>query len=142
MVYPAINAAIQQRCGKCGSPLECQGGESAYTGTFRWYLSCTCKACGSVTEEDGIGFAPEDLRAAIIKQHGLWELSLVQSASKKAIIAKVLKEALGVSTTEAFALASSNPLAFWRGTKAEVDWLVQQLTGAGVEATAIETAAK
>jgi hypothetical protein len=122
---------ISTKCMKCGNCLTCEAGESLYTGKLKWYLSCSCSKCGSVSEADGLGLPPEDVRTAIINESGLWRLELIQKKTH-VIAAKVLTNAFDIPRT--VALASLGPEGIWKGTKTEVEWLIGLLGKAGVDA--------
>jgi hypothetical protein len=92
-----------------------------------------------VEEADGQGFPPEDLRAAIIAQGGLWHVQL-EEAQSKALVAKVLRRTLTLSPMEALPLVSSGGEVIWRGTRVEIEWLVSLLADAGVGAHGVEEA--
>ena len=124
-------ATIPYPCS-CGSLVQAGVGDIALGGTLCWFVSFRCPECGAATEGDGTGFAPDDIRNAVIAETGLWTLDLDNAADRMRAV-KELRQALGWSLKEAAQQLKATG-ALYRGTRAEAESLRHTLGLRGVSA--------
>ena len=88
-------------------------------------MSFHCRHCRRAFEADGRGTAPDDIRAAILKEDGTWDLVVPKSDDSKTCIVKALRQALKLDLSQAASLLQKIPGAVSSGTEAEMRWLSQ-----------------
>jgi hypothetical protein len=108
-------------CDRCGQPATQAFGE----GGRGWYESFDCPSCGQAYEADGFAPAPEEFRREIIAHEGEWALEV--TASPTTTLLKALRKALSLSLGEAKELKRRMPGELRRGTRYEMETLLQVL---------------
>ena len=108
-------------CDRCGQPASQAFGE----GGRGWYESFHCPSCGQAYEADGFTPAPEEFRQAIIAQEGEWALEA--TASPSTTLLKALREQFSLSLGQAQELKKRMPGELRRGTRYEMEKLLQGL---------------
>lgn len=108
-------------CDRCGQPASQKFGE----GGLGWYESFHCSSCGQAYEADGLIPVPEEFRRAIIAQEGEWTLEA--TAPLSITLLKAFREALSLSLGEAQELKQRMPGELRRGTRYEMEKLLQRL---------------
>jgi hypothetical protein len=109
----------------CGSELHVNAGDSIQNGTYRWYASCHCEKCGSITEIDGctIDSIPDDIKLIIIKNEGEWGIESSASKAKiKYLLNKIFQDK-NIDFPEGY---------FFTGTKNQVNWVKNTLIERGM----------
>lgn len=102
-------------------------GQSLIDGKLRWFRRVT--AGDSVTEEDGVGFAPDCIRRALLEREGKWELVVLSGNRLK--IVKKLRLRLGLDLLSASSVLKLMPGVVYVGTLTEAEWLAQSLVSEG-----------
>ncbi|MCG8550068.1 MAG: hypothetical protein MI799_06680 [Desulfobacterales bacterium] len=123
-------ARMRINCPDCNFDLSVNVGQSIVRDKLVWHRSINCSNCGAVYEEDG-NETPEEIRSAIIKENGLWGISLV-SVESKTIVYKVLRECLGLSLSDITKLSNNDSII--SGTETEVSWLRNKFEDKGISA--------
>ena len=108
-------------CDRCGQAARQAFGE----GGRGWYESFHCPSCGQAYEADGLTPAPEEFRREIIAREGEWVLEA--TATPSVALLKVLREEFALSLDEAQAMKKQMPGELRRGTRYEVEKLLEVL---------------
>jgi hypothetical protein len=108
-------------CDRCGQPASQAFGE----GGRGWYESFHCPSCGRAYEADGFTPAPEEFRRAMIAEEGEWALDV--TAPPSLMLLKAMRQEFSLSLGEAQELKGRLPGELRRGTRYEMEKLVQSL---------------
>lgn len=128
-------AKIESRCGGCGGTLVRQVNQFIDCGQLWWDAEVSCRTCGAGwCEHSGPGKAPEDVRSALLAEHGPSRLRVVGPAPSPVSVLKVLREVWGVSLPQARELADELTDTGLVGTLAEMEFLKTRLRSRGVAA--------
>jgi hypothetical protein len=127
---------IKELCPDCSKEIEVNIAQTVINQSLRWYTSFVCPFCGATEELDGMGFPPEEVREVILSEEGEWNLS-VNSPKEIARTLKTIRQALGLSISDAAKLLKSKPESLISGTNAEMSWLSNLLQVDGVQAEII-----
>ncbi|HEU4321588.1 MAG TPA: hypothetical protein VFS21_00430 [Roseiflexaceae bacterium] len=84
-----------------------------------WNAAYRCERCGHQLELDGSEPTPQNIRQAIIAEHGAWELVIPEGCNRARAL-KVLRSALDLSIVEAAALRNRIPGPVMAGTEHEI----------------------
>ena len=96
-----------------------------------WWRSTWCDQCDITKEEEGSGLPPENYRQVLLHMDGVWAL-VINDYSERVLAMKVVRQTMNLSMKRAQeALGSRDPEVF-RGTKTEIQWLVDLLRNEGV----------
>ena len=90
-----------------------------------WYESFHCESCGQSYEADGRSTAPEEFRQAIIAEEGEWALEA--AAPPPLALLNALREEFSLTLGQAQELKNRMPGELRRGTRYEVEKLLQLL---------------
>lgn len=115
------------QCPDCQSPVAVHVGQFASGGILNWHLALRCERCGAALEGDGHDETPEEIRAAILAEAGEWELHRSGVCNDKLRLTKSLRRILNLSPIAAIALTNEESGILFRGTRAEVEWVAQNL---------------
>jgi hypothetical protein len=116
-------------CDRCGKPASQTFGE----GGMGWYESFHYESCGRSYEADGRSPAPEEFRRAIIAQEGEWALEV--TAPLPLVLLKALREEFSLTLAQAQELKHRLPGELRRGTRYEMEKLLQVLQPAAERGT-------
>ena len=123
-------------CENCQKLVDINVGQAIFRNKLVWNLSYKCKNCGFQLEEDGDGFPPKSIRNRILEMNDTWNLCVFENTNK-AIIIKVIRQALQLNLKEASQYIKRIPGCLMTGTKLEMDWLSQLLQHQGISAKSI-----
>src|SRR5260370_14190871 len=90
-------AILRARCRSCGSEIDVTVGQAVYDSELVWHRGYSCPYCGSRTEEDGRGAAPDEVRYAVLQQEGEWALEVAEIGTGATLALKLLRRALNLS---------------------------------------------
>jgi hypothetical protein len=128
-------AIVRERCRSCGLEIDVTVGQAVHDRELVWHKGYSCPLCGSRTEEDGRGPAPDDLRCAVLHQEGRWALELTVAGTRATIALKLLRQALNLSLGEIGESRKRLPGVVVTGTRAEMDRLLAILSAEGLQAS-------
>ena len=118
---------LKNFCFECGNTVAVTIEQTVFGLQLKWYESSQCLFCNSASEADGVGFAPEEIREAILKAEGKWRLVVVSmKLSDKVKLFKVIRQSLNLSIKEVSTLQNTFP-NMASGTKTEMQWLQKLL---------------
>jgi hypothetical protein len=118
-------------CPNCGQADQLCIGQSSVDGRLRWYESVYCSNCGLVTEADGVGFPPAEIRNWLLATGGEWAVTMTSVNSIPALI-KAVKEHISVEPASLLrALKREGPKVVYAGTRGEAIWLSKILARLG-----------
>ncbi|GAA2212961.1 hypothetical protein GCM10009850_084230 [Nonomuraea monospora] len=104
-------------------------------GRLCWDVEAACQSCGvGWCEGFGSDETPEDIRAALLAEHGPSRLHVAGPVPSLVPVLKVLREVWKVSLPRARELAGDLTSTGLAGTLAEMEFLAIQLRSRGVTA--------
>jgi len=124
---------IKRSCQSCGKPLNVTVGQEMIDGRIVWYESYDCPYCGSRTEVDGKDDTPDEIRNALLAEEGEWGLNISENGPQAIQAIKTLREALGLSLSEAQAAKKKIPGIVATGTRAEMERLRYLLSSSNIQ---------
>ncbi|MFI6733694.1 hypothetical protein ACIBI9_12260 [Nonomuraea sp. NPDC050451] len=128
-------AKIESRCGRCEGTQVRQVNQFIDRGQLWWDAEVYCESCGAyLCEHAGPGRAPEDVRSALLAEHGPSRLCVVGPRPSLVSVLKVLREVSEVSLPRARELADELTDTGLVGTLVEMEFLKIQLRSRGVAA--------
>ncbi|MEU7743519.1 hypothetical protein [Nonomuraea sp. NPDC049158] len=128
-------AKIESRCDGCGGTLVRQVNQFIHRDQLWWDAEFSCASCGAAgCEHSGPGQAPENVRSALLAEHGPSRLCVVGPVSSLASVVKVVREVSQVSLPQARELADKLTDTGLVGTLAEMELLRTRLRSRGVTA--------
>lgn len=127
-------ASIQAICQNCGAAVDMQVGQVLFGGQLEWHETYTCARCGTAIMVDGIGIAPEEVRQAILREEGTWELVVPETGRRALLVLKALRTVFSLSVADAGRLREHLPGAVSSGTHTEMLWLQGLLQDEGLTA--------
>ncbi|GLY49725.1 hypothetical protein [Lentzea sp. NBRC 102530] len=126
------SADLNAPCGTCGGPGTGGFTQIAENGLLRWELGEGCDRCLVQGCDRGRGAGPADLRAELLAQHGAYRLSVPEGTRG---VAKVLRDVLGLSLSEAQEAARALRGPGYEGTCVELTLVAELLDVAGPVST-------
>jgi hypothetical protein len=130
--FPSLHAAccaavrwtelfdLRESCPACGGGRRYSFGESRrFERPYAWWRSDACSVCG-VTETDGEGPMPQELRRLELERTGAWCVQLVREQTLSGW--STVREALGLSPAVLGELKRRLPCVIFRGTQGEALW--------------------
>ncbi|MGW6404385.1 hypothetical protein [Streptomyces sp. NPDC055134] len=130
---------VTARCDDCGGALICDIGQYIDRGQLWWGTEGACKSCPSRwCEQDTGGATPEEIRQALLAEHGSARLRLADNESSLIAVLRVLREALHLSLGQARAMADELKESGLVGTVVEMELIAGGLQLRSVTTT-IET---
>ncbi|MEV0346559.1 hypothetical protein AB0H88_12385 [Nonomuraea sp. NPDC050680] len=128
-------AKIESRCGSCEGTLVRQVNQFIDNGQLCWDAEVACESCGTGwCEQFGSGETPEDIRSALLAEHGPSRLCVVGPVPNLVSVLKVLREVWEVPIPQARELADKLTDTGLVGTLAEMEFLHTRLRSRGVAA--------
>ncbi|GAA2316719.1 hypothetical protein GCM10010149_81050 [Nonomuraea roseoviolacea subsp. roseoviolacea] len=126
-------AKIPSRCDRCGGSSVRQVNQFINCGQLWWDAEFSCAFCGDGgCEHAGPGQAPEDVRSALLAEHGPSRLCVVGPVASLVSVMQVLREVAKVSLPRARELADELTDTGLVGTLAEMEFLRNRLRSRGV----------
>ncbi|WP_394616714.1 hypothetical protein JNUCC0626_44975 [Lentzea sp. JNUCC 0626] len=126
------SANLDAPCGTCGGPGDSGFTQIAENGLLRWELDEGCERCPVQGCDRGQGPGPAEPRAALLAEHGAYRLTLPEETSGAA---KVVRDVLGLSLTEAQEAARALRGHGYEGTYVELALVAELLNVAGPVST-------
>lgn len=126
-------ASIQWICPDCGAAIDMSVGQYVYNNELSWYGAYRCGRCGNAVEIDGDANTPEDVRQAILREEGTWELVVSETGQRRLLVLKVLRGVFSLSLADVAQLRNHLPGAISTGTHAEMLWLQSLLAAEGLK---------
>ncbi len=105
---------IEQACPSCGGRRELRFGERIFETGNRWYESTSCRDCRAMTEADGGGELPDDLRAIEFARNGRWRVAVESPATT--VDWRAMRDLLGLDLAATAALKKRVPGVVAEGT--------------------------
>ncbi|WP_327422562.1 hypothetical protein OG763_21855 [Streptomyces sp. NBC_01230] len=132
---------VTARCDACGGVLILDVGQYIDHGQLWWGTEGACTACpNGWCEQDTGGATPEEIRNALLVEHGPAQLRLADDASSLVPVLRVLREMLRLPLGQARVMASALQETGLVGTLVEMELIADGLQHRSV-ATTIETLA-
>ncbi|WP_328626063.1 hypothetical protein OHA88_16200 [Streptomyces sp. NBC_00353] len=132
---------VTARCDDCGGVLILDVGQYIDHGQLWWGTEGACTACpNGWCEQDTGGATPEDIRNALLVEHGPAQLRLADDESSLVPVLRVLREILRLPLSQARVMASALQETGLVGTLVEMELIADGLQRRSV-ATTIETLA-
>lgn len=125
-------ARLAGSCQTCGSPCDGWAVQLTRDNRLRWELEWECGACGTVSHDGDWGPAPDEVRGALLSQHGRYRLRLEDSESRGGGILKVFRQVFNSSLGESQEYASMLRRCGYEGTLVEIELLSDLLRREGV----------
>lgn len=132
---------VKARCEHCGGVLILDVGQYLDHGQLWWGTEGACTACpNGWCEQDTGGATPEEIRNALLVEHGPAQLRLADDESSLVPVLRVLREILHLSLGQARVMARALQETGLVGKPVEMELIADALQRRSV-ATAIETLA-
>ncbi|MER7178456.1 hypothetical protein ABT404_03010 [Streptomyces hyaluromycini] len=124
MITAAQGVKVTTPCVTCGGVLVRDIGQFIDGGQLRWSVEGQCRACPNAWCETGAGPTPEEIRRALLDEHGAVRLRLATKEIKETSLVLVLR-----------ALRDMSHLSL-----GEARLMAAELSGAGLVGTSVEMA--
>ncbi|MEU5757038.1 hypothetical protein [Streptomyces sp. NPDC047829] len=122
-------------CASCGGVLVRDVGQFIDRGQLRWGVEGRCQACDNAWCEMGAGSAPEEIRQALLAEHGATRLRLATRETSLVPVLRALREVRHLSLGEARLAAAALRGAGLVGTSVEMAHLAEGLRKRSVATT-------
>lgn len=130
---------ITTLCEACGGMLIRDTGQFIDRGRLWWGTEGACQTCPVAwCEQDSDGATPEEIRQALLTEHGPARLRLMEPEASRVTVLRVLREVHDLSLAQARAMAEELRTTGLVGTFVEMELIAAQLRHRSV-AVAIET---
>jgi hypothetical protein len=130
MIQQAVE--FDMTCTNCDRPGQGWMVQIVKSSKLRWEIDWVCESCG-IAHAGGWGPAPENIRSALISEHGLICVHVPGDRNHRGKTLKAFRHAFGVSIQEAKAMADELAGAGWCGTRVEASLIMELLIASGVE---------
>ncbi|MFF3020923.1 hypothetical protein [Streptomyces sp. NPDC057939] len=119
---------IATRCDACGGVLTRDMGQFIDRGLLCWGTEGACQSCTIAwCEEDSGGETPEEIRQALLSEHGPARLRLIEPEIDPVAVLRALREMHGLTLTQAKALADELKTTGLMGTLVEMELIAARL---------------
>ncbi|MFD4829800.1 hypothetical protein ACFWPV_08060 [Streptomyces uncialis] len=126
-------------CEACGGILIRDTGQFLDQGTLWWGTEGTCRSCPAAwCEQDSGGATPEEIRQALLTEHGPARLRLTAPEANRVTVLRVLREVHELSPAQARAQAGELRTSGLVGTLVEMELIAARLRDRSVAVT-VET---
>nr|WSX47791.1 hypothetical protein OG409_01740 [Streptomyces sp. NBC_00974] len=130
---------ITTRCEACGGVLMRDTGQFIDRGRLWWGTEGTCLACPVAWCEQDFGdTTPEEIRQALLAEHGPARLRLTEPEASAVPVLRALREVHGLSLAQARAMTDELKTTGLVGTFVEMELVASRLRHHSVEVT-VET---
>ncbi|MGQ4484253.1 hypothetical protein ACN6LM_002581 [Streptomyces sp. SAS_281] len=126
---------VTSRCAACGGVLVRDVGQFTERGQLRWGIEGRCQKCPEGWCETGTGPAPQEVRQALLAEHGAVRLRLADKGGSLVPVLRALREMNGLSLGEARLAAADLSGEGLIGTFVEMTLLAQGLERRSVATT-------
>lgn len=132
---------ITTRCDDCGGELISDIGQFIDGGQVWWGAEGSCRTCPNAwCEQDSGATTPEEIRQALLAEHGSARLRLTEPESSTVPVLRVLREIHGLSLAQARAMTDELKTTGLVGTLVEMEFVAAGFRRRSVAAT-VEPAA-
>ncbi|MFE5942037.1 hypothetical protein [Streptomyces sp. NPDC056480] len=119
---------VETRCDACGGVLTRDVGQFIDRGRLWWGTEGACRSCPLAwCEEDSGGETPEEIRQALLSEHGPARLWLIAPETSPVAVLRALREVHGVTLAQAKALADDLKTTGLTGTLVEMELVAARL---------------
>lgn len=130
---------ITTRCEACGGTLTIDAGQYIERGRLRWGTERHCQSCpDGWCERDSGDVTPEQVRQALLVEHGPARLRLAETSTNAVPVLRALREVHGLSLAQARSVADELRMHGLTGTRVEMELVASRLRHHSVGAT-VET---
>jgi hypothetical protein len=126
---------VTSQCANCDGVLVRDLGQLIERGQLRWGVEGRCEACTNAWCETGAGPAPEEVRQALLAEHGAARLRLATKETSLVPVLRVLREMHHLSLDEARLTAADLMGAGLIGTSVEMAHLAEGLRTRSIDTT-------
>ncbi|MEU8438738.1 hypothetical protein AB0F18_38835 [Streptomyces sp. NPDC029216] len=140
MITATQGVEITSSCPACGGVLVRDVGQFIERGQLRWGIEGRCHACANGWCEMGVGPAPEEIRQALLAQHGFARLRLAAETNLVPVL-RALREMRHLSLGEARLTAAELSGVGLVGTSVEMAHLAEGLRKRSVSTTLVPSPA-
>ncbi|WP_310726940.1 hypothetical protein [Streptomyces sp. N2A] len=137
MITAAQGAKIAALCASCGGVLVRDIGQFIDRGQLRWSVEGQCRACPNAWCEMGAGPAPEELRQALLAEHGAARLHLPAKETSLVHVLRALRETRHLTLGEARLTAVELRKVGLVGTSVEMAHLAEALRKRSIATTVV-----
>ncbi|MER5942841.1 hypothetical protein ABT121_36750 [Streptomyces sp. NPDC001928] len=141
MITATQGVKVTSTCAACGGVLVRDLGQFVDRGQLRWGIEGRCQACPNAWCETGAGPAPQEIRQALLAEHGATRLRLATEAASLAPVLRALREMRHLSLGEARLSAAELSGAGMVGTSVEMAHLAEGLRKRSVPTTLVPSPA-
>jgi hypothetical protein len=127
MITATQGVKVTSTCAACGGVLVRDVGQFIDRGQLRWGVEGRCQACLNAWCEMGAGPAPQEIRQALLAEHGAVRLRLATSEASLVPVLRALREMLHLSLGQARLTAAELSGAGLVGTCVEIEHLAEGL---------------
>ncbi|MEU6878873.1 hypothetical protein [Streptomyces sp. NPDC046712] len=135
MVTATQGVKVTSPCAACGGVLVRDVGQFIDRGQLRWGVEGRCHGCPNAWCEMGVAPAPEEIRQALLAEHGAALLRLAAEEASVVPVMRALREMRGLSLDEARLTAAGLRGAGLVGTFVEMTHLADGLRKRSVATT-------
>jgi hypothetical protein len=135
MITATQGAKVTSPCVTCGGVLVRDVGQFIDRGQLRWSLEGQCQACHNTWCETGAGPTPEEIRQALLAEHGAARLRLATKEASLVPVLRALRETSHLSLGEAQLTAAELSGGGMVGTSVEMAYLADGLRKRSVATT-------
>ncbi|MFI1395858.1 hypothetical protein [Streptomyces sp. NPDC020681] len=135
MITATQGVKITSPCATCGGVLVRDVGQFIDRGQLRWSVEGRCQACPNAWCEMGADPAPEEIRQALLAEHGAARLRLATKETSLVPVLRALREIRHLSLGEARLTAADLSGVGLVGTSVEMAHLAEGLRKRSVATT-------
>ncbi len=141
MITATQGAKVTSACVACGGVLVRDLGQFVDRGRLRWGIEGRCRDCPNAWCETGAGPAPQEIRQALLAEHGATRLRLATEEASLVPVLQALREMRHVSLGEARSAAAELSGAGMVGTSVEMAHLADGLRKRSIATTLVPSPA-
>ncbi|MET9514515.1 hypothetical protein [Streptomyces sp. NPDC002994] len=127
MITATQGVKLTSQCTSCGGVLVRDVGQFIDRGQLHWGVEGQCQACPDAWCEMGAGPGPEDIRQALLVEHGVTRLRLADREARLVPVLRALRKTHDLSLGEARLMAAELKEAGLVGTSVEMAHLAEGL---------------
>ncbi|MET8437018.1 hypothetical protein ABZV61_30490 [Streptomyces sp900116325] len=135
MITATQGVKLTSQCASCGGELARDVGQFIDRGRLWWGVEGQCQACPNAWCEMDTGPAPEEIRQALLTEHGAARLRLANKEASLVPVLRALREMHHLSLSEARLVAADLKAAGLVGTSVEIVYLAEGLRNRSVTVT-------
>ncbi|WP_330291133.1 hypothetical protein [Streptomyces sp. NBC_00576] len=135
MITTAQGVKLTSQCESCGGELVRDVGQFIDRGRLRWSVEGQCQTCPNAWCEMDTGPAPEEIRQALLAEHGHARLRLADKNASFVPVLRALREMQNLSLGEARKVVADLREVGVVGTSVEMAYLAEGLRNRFVTVT-------